>query len=110
MSTEHILTTEQRGAAMLYVQQTVLGNPDQTPDEHARWLEGAIADAAPGSSLAEIGETLARIGVEAAIEEVMLQEAQSIQFMNEDCLPDGPIDARTLRAVIGSAPPLRVVS
>lgn len=97
------------GAAMLYVQQIVLGNPGRSPDEHARWLKDAIAGAAPGSPLAPIGETLTRIGVETAIEEVILQEAQSIQFTNEDCLPDEPVTARILREVTGSAPPLRSV-
>jgi hypothetical protein len=98
------------GAAMLYVQQRVLGNPHISPDEHARWLKDAIAGAEPGSHLAMIGETLEPIGVEQAIEEVLLQEAQSFQFMNEDCLPDEPITARTMREVTGRALPLSLVA
>ncbi|SHI04337.1 hypothetical protein [Bradyrhizobium erythrophlei] len=97
------------GAAMLYVQQQVLGNPMLSPAQHAQWLREDIAGAEPGSELAAIGETLARFGIEAAIEEVLLQEAQSIQFMNEDVLPCEPIDARTMREITGRALPLRAV-
>jgi hypothetical protein len=95
-------------AAMLYVQQHVLGNPGQSPDEHAQWLRDAIAGAAPGSPLAMIGETLARIGVEAAIEEVLLQEAQAVEYANQDVDPCLSVDARTMREVTGRALPLRL--
>jgi hypothetical protein len=94
---------------MLYVQGIVLGNPDRSPYEHAQWFKDAIASAAPGSPMAAIGRALESIGIEAAIEEVLLQEAQSIQFMNEDCLPDEPITARVWREYTGSAPKPRVV-
>jgi hypothetical protein len=63
----------------------------------------------PGSRLEMIGDALAPMGVEQAIEEILLQEAQSIQFMNEDCLPDEPIIARIMREVTGRTLPLRLV-
>jgi hypothetical protein len=97
------------GTAMLYVQQLVLGNPGHSPDEHAQWLKDAIAGAEPDSPMAAIGRALETIGIEAAIEEVLLQEAQSIQFMNEDCLPDEPVTARVLREITGRAPKPRAV-
>jgi hypothetical protein len=106
---KRVRAISETGAAMLYVQQGVLGNPGISPGEIAQHLKDHIAGAGPASQLAAIGRALEIIGIETAIEEVLLQEAQAIAFANEDVDPCLHVDARTMREITGRALPLRVV-
>jgi hypothetical protein len=99
---------ETEATALLYVQAIVLSSPDKSRAEHAQWLNDVIAGAEPGSSMALNGEALTAFGgIEKAIEEVLLQEAQAEAFANEDVDPCLHVDARTMREITGE--PLRLV-
>jgi hypothetical protein len=106
---KRVRAISETGAAMLYVQQVVLGNPGISPGEIAQHLKDHIAGAEAASQLAAIGETLAAIGIKTAIEEVLLQEAQAIALANEDVDPCLHVDARTMREITGRALPLSLV-